>query len=228
MDNIEKSKYQEIVDKNCEIISEFYQSDFYKRYPNFIYKIIFQALYIDPDSAMKDRVFIDGKEILLSGDAVLSAKKIYEHNSGKKDWINEYKEYRDEKYAILKWPRHKVPTINTQRQACFNDKIDFTLLDIRMFYSLKKEKSAVKEKCKMWKALIKEDTYEWLRSFANFKKFIDENNLTMFVKESVNHSDYDVINIENGGILTSTDTYVPKWSSEYYENLQKILKDNIF
>ena len=93
---------------------------------------------------------------------------------------------------------------------------------------MKKEKSAVKEKCKMWKALLNDDTYQWLREFGTFKKFIDENDLTIFVKKSVEHRDYDAINIENGGILTSKDTYIAEWSKKYYENLQKILRDNIF
>lgn len=229
------SGYQGIVDQNCESIKKFYESDFYnfllkKRYNNFIDRVIFNALYIDPDYRITDSVFVDGTEIICSGDAILSAKKIYRYNKRNPRWIHEYKKYRNEKYVILKWPRHKGVTINTQRQACYNDKIDYALFDIKCFFAVKKDiksesifKIAIIKKCKMWKALLRGDTYKWLCSFTDFKDFIDINNLKIFVKENADYSDYDVIDIENDGILKSTTGCAVKWSKKYYKQLRQIV-----
>lgn len=250
--------YNENIERNCANIKKFYESDFYRYLlrrdqDTLIKNVIFQALYIDPDSQIRDNIpvnvfnnngiVVGKKEIVLSGDAILSAKKIYKYSKVNEaiDWVYEYKKYRNEKYAILKWPRHKVPTINTQRQICFNDKIDYTLFDIKCFYSLKNEmklkdeknfRNAVVKTCKMGKALVNADTYIWLSGFPDFKSFIDDQKgLKIFVQENEKNKDYDVVDIESkkGEVLSCNNAkvYTAEWSEDYYKNLKHILEKSI-
>lgn len=176
--------------------------------------VIVDKEYVDPDKKYRVVRCRNGFSYELSADGICSWKKLMENSKGD-SWIDDYLTIRSKE---IFWSVHNVPTINTLRRSCFDDRIDFTLYDISCFFKYKEEymrafeglsKEMMYEKyekeysdkhnLKLWKAYFnpKGKTYEWLMSFENFKEFIDDNKLNEFVDGA-----YEVYNLDTRPLTT--------------------------
>ena len=178
---------------------------------------------------IKDTIFS------LSSDAVCGWKELYKLREGNEEWLHDYEEMRKCNAAYLVWPRHKRPTINTLRYSVFRDRVDYTLFDISRFFECKEKykdssqfKIIVKDQCRLHNAYLNPNgnTYDWLMSFIDFKDFINKMCLNKFIKENVNTSSYEVLNLdfENDSVISDLDSI----SLNYFnENYLKNLKNKI-
>ena len=176
-----KITYKEVLEGNIERISKFYQTEYYKYLKDskldLIKKVVTEALYVDPDAKMEITIQVDEKDMILSADGIVSVKKLYNLFDGKNgvQWIEEYSIIRNEKYVCLYWPKHRGG-INSCKANVFDDRVDYTLYDIKIFYKIieeyggdeKRIKEEIEKRCKLGTAFIKEKTYGWLRAFNGF------------------------------------------------------------
>ena len=228
-----KVTYSEIIEANYERISEFYASTYYAKLKErneggLVKNIVLKSLYVDPDRKKTD--VCKETKCTLSADGLVSVHKLYEIFDGENGlmWLNEYIKIRKEDYVCLYWPMH-WSGVNSCKSNTFADRIDYTLFDIKSFFKILKEykaegddkiKEIVKKQCKLGSALVKEKTYSWLRSFGEFKVFIERRRLMSFVNK-----DFEVIDLETEEPIKQyregKNRY--KWGIEYYNNLKKVL-----
>lgn len=160
----------------------------------------------------------------LSLDCVIGWKAIIDvyvaEGKPLKDIVDDYEIIRNpENAGHLIWPCHRN-SINQRRFWLFNDRVDYTLYDIKNYFEGKTHKINYNIK----------HTKQWLDSFESFGKFIEDMNLTWFCNEK-----YEVINIETNEIITE---YMPHQkenskmprkdypiTDKYLENLKTIIKN---
>ena len=230
-----KITYKEVLEGNIERISKFYQTEYYKYLKDskldLIKKVVTEALYVDPDAKMEITIQVDEKDMILSADGIVSVKKLYNLFDGKNgvQWIEEYSIIRNEKYVCFYWPKHRGG-INSCKATVFDDRVDYTLYDIKIFYEIikkyggdeKRIKEQIEKNCKLGTAFIKDKTYGWLCAFNSFSNFIISRGLEKFVD-----SEFEVIDLETdkpiSGYKEGKNAY--DWGMNYYENLKmKLLK----
>lgn len=203
---------------------------------------IIKAVCMDPDKVSCE------KGNSLKSDGILSLKHCLAFNDSLEDMILDYETYRASQYNIIKWPSHRL-SINQLRYACFKDKIDYTLYDIKRFYKFYEpifnedtyldDNQIVQvhqsNNCKMKKAMLVECTYNWFKEMKTFRNFIETRSLQKFVcerKDEHGKMAIEVLDIahynrdkkeEEQEIIKdySAEGYV--WDKEYYENLKAIL-----
>ena len=225
-----KPTYREVLEANCERILAFYDSDYHKELQkenifDYVKKVVTEALYVDPDNYIPSKN--DRTGCILSADGIISAKKLYDLFDGKsgKRWIEEYRVIRSEERVCLFWPRHRGG-INSCKANVFNDRVDYTLFDIKRFYEILERykvcgeqeiKKEVKEQCKLGNAFIKLETYNWLCELETFSKFIESCRLEKFVD-----SEFQVIDLETNEPITD---YKKKYAydKKYYGNLKRLM-----
>lgn len=228
-----KITYKEVLKANCKRITEFYHSEQYAKLKEkdvgLLKKAITEDLYVDPDKKIK--ISCNRTKIILSADGIVSAKRLYDLFGGLEggQWLKEYVCIRREEYVCLFWPPH-YGGINSCKANVFDDRVDYTLYDIKKFYDIIKEyagdekriKEQIEKNCKLGTAFIKDKTYGWLCAFNNFRDFIISRGLEQFVD-----SEFEVIDLETdkpiSGYKEGKNAY--DWGMNYYENLKmKLLK----
>lgn len=200
--------------KNIERLRKFYQSDFYwclkTNYPEKI-KYVEDALYDDPDGCDDElykrlskkynnlktlktsekkphNLFIvtENQEIKMSADFICGYKSIRNVISDKQEFLCTYKKLRSSTKLHFLWPQHKAPTINTLRYGKYNDRIDYLLYDLKLYF--------IGRETPMQKAYKNNNTKIWLDTFAgNFENFVHQMHFEDFVNEN-----YDVLDIKKG------------------------------
>lgn len=238
---VKNNSYEGIVDLNYEIIKSLYaDKQFIKLLDkNTLRNFLFNnknRIYRDPDNWLEKKCVVNNKEIILSADGLITAKNLFDLHEGTEKWIEEYVKYRRRAYVFF--PKHGV-SINQQRYTIFNDRIDYTLFDIKHFYQLRKSncedevlRNAVMDQqngCKLAKALVKDETLIWLNNFNSFEEFIDLNyGHHKFVE--MQNGEYSVLDLEvgNGEIIRSykNNGYKMDLTSidNYYKNLFDLME----
>jgi len=127
------------------------------------------------------------------------------------------------------WPVHALPTINTYRSQCYNDRVDFLLEDIKNFY-LEKELVISERFCQFLKESNPEK--EFLDSFGTgmdgFKKFIHTWKLEPFlygyyVKDCNSEEYYQILCLTHSNLEESKILLIQKLDGhKYVENKNDI------
>lgn len=191
---------------------------------------IFKYKYMGKDIVR----FKDNNEVILSLDCVIGWKAIigiYVANGEPlENFVNDYQIIRNPQYAgHLIWPCHKY-SINQRRYNVFNDRVDYTLFDIKNYFENSKHKINYDIK----------NTKEWLDSFKcdkgkDFDNFIEKMDLKRWCIENEEDVEkkgkYKVRNIETGeeiipqenGRMKREDYTITK---KYLKNLIKIITGN--
>ena len=150
--------------------------------------------YKEPDDIIGTKE-LQGLNISMSSDGICGIMKIIEY-SKENEIIDNYKLIRNK---FLVWPSYAL-SINQQRgyKNIFDDRIDLLLIDIKKLYDIISNDSIVNNnssiitykqakeisECRLSRAYLNVYTLIWLKSFENFERFVDENNLNIFVEES--------------------------------------------
>ena len=173
---------------------------------NFIWKLI-HSVYIDPDPYSTK----DHNGIICTADGLISIKRIFTLYGLSNESISEYDRYRNT--PIFYFPKERNG-VNMTRATTFGDKIDYTLFDIKNYYS----NSA--EICKMYNAFNLPKTKRWLDDIASFENFVSMYGIYgIFVNENLDI--YDLESNDKSIITDYNEIYKWKWSSNYYNNLKR-------
>lgn len=228
--------YSQVVEQNCKVIGdliELFVKPFCGEYVKVIKKMVEDkegGIYLDPDkqfdySKIKDEGFGD---ITFSYDGLISINSILEFNKGilfdKETFINEYKKCRDTPIFFFPSKKCGKQTINQGRNVHFEDRIDYTLFDIKNYLGGKE--------CKMKDIYENGDTKRWLEIVmenGGFKYLVELYGINnIFVKEE--GDDYKIIDIENNDGKTFINKYLDnkndyEWKENYYNNLRSMIID---
>lgn len=163
--------------------------------------------YVDPDNIVK-LFSVNEERMRFSPDGICSIgylKKYYKNQ----DLL--YDAYNTIRKKIIMWPKHRQ-SINNRRYACFRDRFDFTIFDIKQFYEKGESKLVLKDS----------QSAQFLKSLGGFKNFILEYQLEIFVKNN------DIINLASldGALISSYEDYIfsPEINEQYLEMLINKLK----
>lgn len=166
-----RNKYNEIVKNNIKALCENKKDKL-----------------MDPDKYSNYDVKISGLKISLSQDGICSYSKIEKFSNG--DVVKNYILLRKDMFDCLCWPAYAM-SINQMRSAKFNDRLDLLFIDLYNFYEIVSENTELSEKsitkiwreCKLARAYIFPHTFYWLRSFIDFKNFMNSRKLNPFLEE---------------------------------------------
>lgn len=174
----------------------------------------FYSLYKDPDGypiEIGNYNVING--VKCTFDALLSAKRIKDHEGFNSNFVESYKLYRET--PIFYFPSERGG-INTSRYSKFGDKIDYFLFDL-------KRKCEGQKDCKLESTYNLPKTKKWLEYFEyNFNKIVEFYKLeNAFVKKE--GQEYKILNLEtnDGSYVESYQEYNWSWSNNYYNNVKK-------
>lgn len=204
--------------ENIQRFNQFYNSAYYRLLqttsPSSI-EVIFTTLSWDPDArdielyrVLSQRydfaplekvtpthleVEVAGQRIRLSADIVCGRKQLVKlHNGDFNKWLEDYKRVRGNSDLHFIWPKHKLPTINTQRYVAYLDRIDCLLYDLKLYFEQPKLKTP------MSPAYQQEFTKLWLQQFKDFKDFVQKMKFDEFVDE--NYEVYD-LELNDGTVI---------------------------
>ena len=177
---------------------------------------LFKSKYKDPDGfKINESGYVCRAGVDCTADALLSARRIYNHEGFNEEFIKTYAKYRKE--PIFFFPREQGG-INQSRAAFFGDRIDHFLFDLKQY--------CLGKKSKLESVYQKEETKKWLESFSqvnqrpNFGELVKWFKIDgIFVNENL-----EVFDLEktDGSIIESYSPAYPKeWSTKYYINLKK-------
>ena len=183
-------------------------------------------------------LIVKGTSIILDDytlgmDCVIGWKALYKIQKGNQRWLNDYVEIRGNLNSHLLWPRSGPNTINTIRYRVFNDRIDHTLQDIKLFYDFIKENDVVgyddfihktisqEHYFVMTAAYTNEKTFCWLMTFGSFESLVDQMKLQWLCNDSYMVSDLrEPSSILSGPVNKNLKTV----DTVYLENLKVALK----
>ena len=119
--------------------------------------------------------------------------------------IETYRRYR--KDPIFCFP--SVPGgINSTRASILGDKIDWTLWDLKKYYSDQREE------CLLLPAYRRSKTSQWQDAMGSFENIVE----WFCIKGIFTDDNRNVYDLENGGILSGGPNRLSKeWSQEYYQ-----------
>ena len=208
---ISDMSYHEVYENNIHIMNDFmnlFWNEMSPKDEKKAFKMI-KSFYIDPD----DMAIKTIDNVKCTADGLISLNRLYAHEGLNDEMIRAYEIYR--KTPIFFFPSEKGG-INTTRAAVFNDRIDYTLYDIKRYLEFETESSI----CKMIKAYKLPGTEHWLREMGDLKSIAD----WLGIKGIFVNEDYEVYDIEKGDgsvIKGYNDVYPRTWSDDYYNNLKK-------
>ena len=195
--------------KNFDLIEEWLLSDDFKekyKKENHPYPSL-----LDPDAYSVKK----HKDIECTADGLISIKRLYKKYGFEKSMIDEYEKYR--KYPIFHFPKEKNG-INMSRASVFGDRIDSTLLDLKVYY----ENGKNAEKCRLQNAFNLEKTSAFLNSFADFSELVD----WLGIRGSFVNENSEVFDLEKGdnSILTVYHSEIDwQWSDSYFEHVKSAI-----
>lgn len=241
------------VQRNIQIINDFYDSDYYSSLEaagekNLIRAII-DTIYIDPDiydihvyenlsqklnlayNCNRGKYELDkDREIKLSADAVCGWKQLYDQWNGNKNWLDNYEKIRTCTAAYLVWPKHNLPTINTCRYKVFKDRVDYTLFDIRQFFDYKKKFDENKNEKQFETNVMTCKLHKaYLNPKGNTRAWLMtfdgfEDFIDKMCLTRFVNSEYKVINLEDNSVITKYSSSY-SFTETYLENLKNIIKN---
>ena len=215
--------------KNIELITAFYDSDFYKEnlFGNTkAIKRVIEAIYRDPD--MIDETLIckakeyDTKfkkrnvDLCFSPDGICGWKILFDVYSvnGDNSWIEKYSTIRGSKYGELYFPckidSKGNKTINIERNVLLGDRIDMFLYDLKLRIEDKYTKS-----CKLsYENEYSKKFLEYYQEYG-FEQYINDFDLGEFVKKDEDNKIIGITNIvtEEAVIQDEFDSFI--WSNRY-------------
>ncbi len=165
----------------------------------------------DPDKKIEQKYIVEGEQITFSTDGICGVKYFNKYYAGE----NKSEDYSLIRNKIIMWPKHKQ-SINQRRYACFRDRIDFTIFDIKIFYETLNNKEESKSRLILKNTL----TYKYFKYLKSFKNFIDEYELEIFVDDNEN-----VINLSTEKLINGYEDYCfnKETNTKYLKNLIKKL-----
>ena len=214
--------------ENIELITAFYDSDFYKKnlFGNTkAIKRVIEAIYRDPD--MIDEMLIGKAEeynakfkerkvnLCFSPDGICGWKILFDVYSvnGDNSWIEKYKAIRGSKYGELYFPckidqeGHK--TINIERNVLLGDRIDMFLYDLKLRIEDKYTKS-----CKLsYENQYSKQFLEYYQEYG-FEQYINDFDLGEFVKKEDNKI-IGITNMVTGDVVIQDEFDSFMWSNRY-------------
>ncbi len=134
--------------------------------------------YIDPDLFVSQEYKCpknSKKTYILASDGICGIKYLRKYISDDNN-IKDY--YRTLRQLILVWPRHKE-SVNQRRWRKYRDRLDFTIYDIKQYYSDQKS------------YIVTESDKDYFNSFGGFNEFIECYGLDFLIKDNA------VINLGN-------------------------------
>ena len=166
----------------------------------------YQAKGLDPDG----KAIRDCAGVKCTADGLLSIYRICKMEPDENNIVNAYERYR--KTPIFNFPCEQGG-INQTRASVFGDKIDWTLQDLKKFYS------GGGVDCLLSSAYMRPKTASWLAGMESFEKLVDWYGIKgIFTDET-----YNVYDLENGTTFdNNADAQVvnKEWSFRYYQNLK--------
>ena len=221
--------------ENIERVQAFYKSDLYRyltiNWPAYI-RSICKGIMEDPDACDKG-LYIDkadelsgmqlkcrgtsclDRNTVLGMDCVIGWKRIFDIHKGDIAWIDDYALIRGRLSSHMLWPRCGSNTINTVRARVFNDRIDYTLYDIRMFYQ--HDKSACH--CQMISVFENPITLQWFSQFKSFEDLAERMHLSCFLDDNCNVIDMS----DTAKTIQCYGENMRTVDSIYLQNLKQIL-----
>lgn len=116
---------------------------------------LFKSKYKDPDGfKINELGYVCRAAVDCTADALLSARRIYNHEGFNEEFIKTYAKYR--KDPVFFFPR-EYGGINQKRFTIFGDRIDHFLLDLKQY--------CLGKYSKLERVYQKEKTKKWLESF---------------------------------------------------------------
>ena len=211
--SIHFSSYEEVYTWNLQIFQDILALiELPKATDEMLWKLAY-VIYIDPDGyATRNRA-----NVVCTADALLSFKRIYTQYGFNEQMIKAYASYR--KQPLIYFPREKNG-INMSRAFVFGDRIDSTLLDLKVYY----ENGKSADECRLKKAFQLAKTAAFLQSFANFAELVDWLGIRGYLVSATN----EVFDLEKGHEAILTDYHIEtswKWSANYYEHVKLAIAD---
>lgn len=209
--NFSKLSYEEIYALNLKVMTDLLEFSNIEKFS--LNKedtwMLLKSIYLDPDGASVKHYY--GVEC--TADGLLSIRRIFSYYGLSSEMIEEYEKYR--KIPVIHFPEEKNG-INMSRATAFGDRLDVTLFDIKNYMSGKA--------CRLLDAYTLPKTKEWLEKAGSFEHLIDE----LGIAGIFTNQKYEVYNLErdtDNVIEEYEETYVWKWSENYYRNIKKKLDD---
>lgn len=208
---IGKKDYNDIYEINIKVMEDFlklYYEQSKNRDNSLVWKML-KSFYIDPD-----RVIKKNGDIICTADGILSLRRLFEFDRMSKKLIEDYKKYREK--PIIYFPKEKNG-INSMRALIFGDRIDYTLFDLKKYYT-------DYENCKMKYAYELKKTSSWLKQIGSFENLIDE----FHIKGIFTNDNYEVYDLEknDGSIIEEyLNKYEWKWSTNYFKNVKQKINE---
>lgn len=181
---------------------------------------LFYEFYEDPDGhPIENDDYKMADNIRCTADGLLSVKRIKCFEGFGDEFIDTFKKYR--KTPIFFFPREKGG-INSLRTTLLEDRIDHTLLDIKMYCEGKRD-------CILNSAYNLPKTKKWLEFFdCDFKVIVN----WMKIKGIFVTDDYEIYDLEKSDDSTldrlkksymhpKNRNYLSAWSNDYYDNVKK-------
>ena len=217
------NSYDERYKKNLEVMKSFYEN-YIKSQQVMINDetkwFLLNSIYLDPDSGSVQKNVACGSNSSFSADGIISLRKMYYFCKGDINKVySEYETYR--KKPIFHFLQ-EGNGINQSRKRAFNDRIDYTLLDIKNFCD---GKDTIMKFDRMPK------TKEYLTSMgfegfiSDLEKMTECGIIDVFVREKEKEKDYEIFNIEKNSYSLNSyeEGYSGRWSEKYYENLKVLV-----
>lgn len=125
-----RSKYNEIVKKNLELVT----FDEYRDPDQLFEEEIIPVICVPNESRLR-------LKINMASDGLCSHKKICIVRKNRKEIKDTYRLLQENMFECLVWPAYAV-SINQMRsnKSTFNDRLDLTLIDIQKFYEIVRNK----------------------------------------------------------------------------------------
>ena len=182
------------------------------------------GIYLDPDKYFSYKDIEEKfKGINFSGDSLISIDRIFKRlNKFDDEFIKEYDESRKE--LVFFFPQENGG-INICRKSSFNDRIEYTLFDIKNYIENRPSK--------MFNCYSKGKTKEWLdiiKKQGGFKYLVELYKINdVFVKKI--EGEYKIFDIDvNDGKtfiekIPECSYFDKEWANQkYYENIKSLLK----
>lgn len=225
--------------ENIDRVSAFYNSDYYRTLkadtPAYI-RSVCKGLMEDPDACDRDlykekaiqlgikefcafRTSIKDDDTVLGMDCVIGWKKLFDIHKGSIEWLRDYKEIRSNLNSHILWPRSEKNTINTVRARAFNDRIDYTLYDISLFFDRLKSGERIDD-LKLAGAYYNPVTYNWLSKHKCFGHLVERLHLQCFCSDQMG-----ILNLSDGHSVIQG--YMPDYKTvdaKYLQNLKAAIR----
>lgn len=203
--------YEQIYEYDIELIKSIQEK--YKDDNELAWKV-FRTFYQDPDGYPVGDTYREIGGVKCTADALMSIKRIFELENGfNANFREAFVKYRES--PIFFFPCEQNGINQSRRyKSTFDDRIDYTLYDIKTYYDNKMNA----KKCILKDAFMKAKTNKWLKNLGSFDSLIKEYDISeIFVDKTGN-----VYNIETGDVIEEVPEKI-EYTEGYYNNLKSMI-----